>query len=72
MLKALQFKSKRLGANKMFPGAAYVVDKLDQYTGFVGVPLGREDHLQIIERLTTEITGSVLPQGLMDKFRIGT
>jgi hypothetical protein len=70
-LKELQHKCKRLAANNLFPGAAYVVDKLDQYTGFVGVPLGREDHLEIIEKLTTEITGSVLPQGLLDQFRIG-
>ena len=70
-LELLLDRSKSLRGNRMGAGAAYVVDKLGQYSGFVGIPLGTEDHLAIITRLSTEVTGTVLPSELLDSFRIG-
>jgi hypothetical protein len=69
-LKSLLLTSKRLMNNKLAPGAVYTVGKLDQYSGFAGIPLGQEEHLQIVEGLTREVTGGVLPAELLEKFRI--
>jgi hypothetical protein len=69
-LQSLLNTSKRLMVNRLAPGSAYTTGKLSQYSGFVGVPLGQEDHLAIVERLTRETTGQVLPDELLQKFRI--
>jgi hypothetical protein len=70
-LSNLLGRSKQLMNNKLAPGPAYVVEKLQQYSGFVGIPLGTDDHLAIVERLTREVTGQVIPQKMLEQFRIG-
>jgi hypothetical protein len=70
-LALLMSVSKRLMNNRLSPGAAYIVENhLPEFAGFAGVPLGQQDHLDIIERLTEEVTGVVLPTELLMKFRI--
>ncbi|MGB2568406.1 hypothetical protein ACPFP2_08150 [Micromonospora citrea] len=69
-LKNLMSTSKRLMGNKLSAGAAYVVEHLPEFAGFVGIPLGQQDHLDIVEQLTHSVTGVVLPQELLMKFRI--
>jgi hypothetical protein len=70
-LQILLNKSKSLRGNNLNAGGAYVCGKLPQYSGFAGVPLGSDDHLAIIARLSTEVTGTVLPERLLNQFRIG-
>ncbi len=62
--------SKRLSGNKLGAGAAYAVEKLARYDEMAGVPIGQEDHRELIERLTEEVTGTILPNELLDRFRI--
>lgn len=69
-LQDLLRTSKRLMSNKIGAGSAYIVDKLPQYDGFVGIPIGTDDHLAIVKRLATEVTGAVLPQEVLEQFRI--
>lgn len=69
-LQRLLSTSQRLMSNKLAQGAAYTVDKLEQYSGFVGVPLGEEDHLEIVQRLAREATGAFFPTEVIDRFRV--
>lgn len=69
-LEILLNTSRRLKHNKLSAGGAYISEKLPQYDGFVGIPLGTEDHLLIVKRLASEVTGSVLPQEILNQFRI--
>lgn len=69
-LQMLLITSRRLIGNALSPGAAYTVEKLNQYDGFVGIPLGQEEHSQIVDRVAREMTGDVLPSELLDKLRI--
>jgi hypothetical protein len=69
-LKSLHQLSQRLMGNKIGAGSAYIVEKLPQFAGFVGIPLSTDDHLAIIKRLATEVTGTVLPPEVLEQFRI--
>ncbi len=70
-LERLLRTSLRLRGNTLGAGSVYVVDKLPQYGGFVAVPLGTDDHLDLVKRLSTQVTGTVLPQEILENFRIG-
>jgi hypothetical protein len=69
-LQILLQTSKKLMGNRLGAGPVYVVGKLPQYEGYVGVPLGADDHLTLVRRLASEVTGTVLPPELLEKFRI--
>jgi hypothetical protein len=69
-LGRLAHTSKRLGANRFTAASAYVAHHSPNYVGFVGVPLFQDDHLAIVESLTTEVTGGALPTHILDQFRI--
>jgi len=69
-MEVLLSTSRQLMSNKLSAGAAYVVQKLPQYDGYVGVPLGTDDHLTLVRRLSSEVTGAVLPPEILENFRI--
>lgn len=71
-LTTLSRTSRTLMHNKLTSAGAYTTEKTEQYSGFAGVPLDQENHLAMIDRLTRESTGQVLPRQLLEKFRIAS
>lgn len=71
-LVVLQRNSRSLMGNTLTSAGAYAAEKTEQYSGFVGVPLDQESHLAMIDSLTRETTGQVLPRELLERFRIAS
>lgn len=62
--------SKRLMSNQLSPGGCYVSESLPQYSGFVGVPLGGTDHLDIVQQAAQEADIPTLSPEVLDAIRI--
>ncbi|GIM73622.1 hypothetical protein Aco04nite_36240 [Winogradskya consettensis] len=71
-LQDLLRSSKSLMNNKLGAGSVYASGKLKQFEGFAGVPLSQDDHIKLVEHLTSAVTGDVLPPDLLKRFRIAT
>lgn len=70
LIERLFQTSKRLMSNKLSPGAAYVSETLAQYSGFVGIPLGENDHLDIVRQAAAEVKIPTLSDDVLDALRI--
>lgn len=71
-LQELLKTSKGLMSNEFTAGGAYTAESLSQFEGFAGVPLNQEDHINIVDQLTSAATGDVLPPTVLERFRIAT
>ena len=70
-LRALMSTSKKVsGANELSPASIFSAGLSPQYAGVVGVPLFEREHRQLVEDLTSDVTGQVLPQSVLEQFRI--
>ena len=56
--------------NELSPASVFVGDISPQYQGVVGVPVFQEEHLELVEDLTKNVTGQVLPRAVLERFRI--
>jgi hypothetical protein len=56
--------------NELSPASIFAANLSPQYRGVVGVPVFQNEHLELVEDLTKNVTGSVLPPELLDRFRI--
>ncbi|GAA3860821.1 hypothetical protein GCM10022243_28730 [Saccharothrix violaceirubra] len=68
-IRRLEAASKRLQANRLSSGAAFTASLLNQFEGFVGIPLGRQDRLELVGRLTREMTDVAPHHEALTRFR---
>ncbi|WP_329400064.1 hypothetical protein [Streptomyces melanogenes] len=57
-------------ANKLSPASVYSSSISPQYRGNVSIPLFQHEHRKLVEDATLRLTGSVLPERLLEQFRI--
>ncbi|MFF8290824.1 hypothetical protein ACF068_16575 [Streptomyces sp. NPDC016309] len=57
-------------ANKLSPASVYSSSIAPQYSGSVGMPLFEHEHRKLVEDATLRVTGAVLPEALLEQFRI--
>jgi hypothetical protein len=70
-LKRLLRVSRRVSTgNGLSPAAVFAARLSPQYSGVVGCPLFEREHRRIVEDLTSDVTGQVLPSQVLEQFRI--
>jgi hypothetical protein len=57
-------------SNELSPASVFSCLRSPQYRGVVGVPLFEREHRKLVEDLTTDVTGQVLPNSVLEQFRI--
>lgn len=65
-------RSKRLLGNTLAPGNVFTARLAAEFQGFVGIPLGENDHAELVNLLSKRATGQILPPQILDAFRITT
>lgn len=65
--RILRMSRIMLQANRLTAGAAFTVEWADEYSGFVGTPIGRDDAIMYIERLTSGTLGQIVPRKVIDQ-----
>lgn len=56
--------------NELSPASVFVGGLSPQYQGVVGVPVFQDEHLELVESLTRDVTGQGLPREVLDMFRL--
>lgn len=71
-LARLLARSKRLLGNTLAPANVFTAMLSDEFQGFVGIPLGEQDHISLVNLLSKRATGQILPPQILEAFRITT
>lgn len=65
LLGRLQNRAKRLLGTRLQPGNVYAVSRSDEYVGYIGIPLDRQETISLVQLLSQRIVGSVLPDEII-------
>ena len=65
--RLVKLVAKAARANRLSASTVFAVEASEEYSGFVGVPLGQEDMVRQVEQLTSGTLGQVVPPAVIEQ-----